>query len=750
MKKKTLALAVFILLGAVTLITVVLSAPTPIPAAPVPMTTVFGPKQYTRATGQPQTFTETFQHCGTGQCQIVVTNGNGDKSKRASSASISLNGQQVFSPRDFNQQVASIVKPVTLRDQNQLTVTLASSPGSTLTVSVQCVAPAAVLEGRAPGVSLVNPTTLASAFQIANTGSATAENVQITSFSLSGGTLTTPTLPNNLGAIPAGGLTNADATFTGGPFLPNATLALTVNGTYQVGGSTFCFTFNLTLRIPPNAPGDAPLNSVTAGSNFVTGAPFATQPPEFEGDENGNLWTPPIGPFVPGTPTATSTNVQTAPPLAQLKAEPLIFINAPAPINFVQNANFGTNVNNIAEPSGAIGGGVVFVTANSLAAFSTNNGDSFTQLNPTNIFPADAIGFCCDQIVQYVPSINRFIWLLQGNGFRLASASPEQIISSGGTAWTYWNLPSNIFGQPAGTGVDYPDLSVGNNSLYLSWDVGWPTCPSGCNSGVQVSRISLAGIQAGGTITIEYTNPPDSSMVWGGHLMQNTLDEIFWAGHNSSSQMRVFSLAEGSNRYFWRDVNISSWARVALSSLTPDNQNWLGQCGGGFPGTAIIGSTRVGNQLWFAWSAGNDSNFQQPHVEMVTLDRNNNFSRIQQVQIWNNSYAFGYPALATNACTGEVGLSLEYGGNGNYENHVVGFWGDFVVYITTGSNIGTCRFGDYVTIRQAPPTTENPGNLFAAFGYGLNAIPPPGSGARSDVRYVLFGRPSSSCNVIGE
>ena len=751
MKNKLLALAVFISLCSFTLISAVLRTPTSTATAPPPMTIAFGPKQYTRAAGQPQTITETFQHCGTGQCQIVIANGSGDRTKRVSSASISLNGQQIVGPRDFNQQVPTVIKSVTLLDQNQLSITLSSSPGSTLTVSVECVAPAAVLEGRAPGVSLLNPATLLSAFQIANTGTVSAENVQITSITLPSGTLTTPTLPNNLGTIPAGGLTNADANFSGGPFQPNGTYALAVQGTYQVGGSTFCFTFNLMLRVPPNAPGSAPLNSATAGSNFVNGAPFPPQPPEFEGDENGTLWTPPIGPFMPGTPTQNTTNVQMAPPLAKTDAEPLLFVNAPGPINFVQNAPLGNNANNIAEPSGATGGGVVFVTANSFAAYSTNNGGSFTQLNPTTIFPADAIGFCCDQIVQYVPGIDRFIWLLQGNnGFRLASASPATIISSGGTAWTYWNLPSNLFGQPAGTGVDYPDLSVGNNSLYLSWDVGWPACPSGCNSGVQVSRISLAGIQGAGTITIEYTNPPDSSMVWGGHLMQNTLNEIFWAGHRSNSQMRVFSLAEGSNTYFWRDVNISSWARVALSSLTPDSQNWLGQCGGGFPGTAVIGSTRVGNQLWFAWSAGTDSNFQQPHVEMVTLDRDNNFSKIQQVQIWNNSYAFGYPALATNACTGEVGLSLEYGGNGNYENHVVGFWGDFVVYITTASNIGTCRFGDYVSIRQAPPTTENPGNLFTAFGYGLNSIPPPGSGARSDIRYVLFGRPASSCNVIGE
>lgn len=132
----------------------------------------------------------------------------------------------------------------------------------------------------------------------------------------------------------------------------------------------------------------------------------------------------------------------------------------------------------------------------------------------------------------------------------------------------------------------------------------------------------------------------------------------------------------------------------------------------------------------------------------MSLDRNNNFNKIQQVQIWDPNYAFAYPALATNACTSEVGLSFEFGGGGNYENHVVGFWGDFVAYIRSGSNVGSTRFGDYVSIRQAPPTAENPGNLFTAFGYGRNSVPAPGTGTTSDVHYVLFGRPSSSCVII--
>jgi hypothetical protein len=273
-----------------------------------------------------------------------------------------------------------------------------------------------------------------------------------------------------------------------------------------------------------------------------------------------------------------------------------------------------------------------------------------------------------------------------------------------------------------------------------------------------VARTSLAGLAAGGTIEIDYTDPKDDGNAWGSKLSQDTGNEIFWAGHNQNNGMRIFTLMEGSNTYFWQDVGISTWANNApLSSTSPDGQNWINflfnptsqNPNGGFPANAVIGSTRGPGQVWFAWSAGTDSNFPRPHVEMVTLNADGanppNLSVQQQVQIWNPTYTFAYPALATNQCTGEIGLSLEGGGDGNYENHLVGFWGDFVAYITTGSNVGDNRFGDYVTIRQQPGTNANPGNLFSAFGYGMDTVPPPGTGNQSDVHYVLFGRPASSC-----
>ncbi len=577
------------------------------------------------------------------------------------------------------------------------------------------------LVARAPGVSVPDAKTLLSAVSFLNRGKSAAENVEVTSVRMAGGTLTT-SLPASLGTIAVDGGAFLESDFSGGPFRHGAPYSLFLEGKYSTGEEPkrAChFRFRVVLRVPPAAPGSGRLKIVTIKPGRVKGGKYLPRPPKFDSEVNQSEWTVPKGPYVAGKPTPTYTSVEKA------------HLGDPPAIIFLANQSLNvTGANLIAEPSGsANAGGIIFASANSLAAYSTNNGGSFTQLNPTAIFPNDAVGFCCDQIVQYAPSIDRFIWLLQGGGgVRLAVASPAQIQSSGGTAWTYWNLTPPLFGFSGG--FDYPDLSIGNQFLYMSWNV------SGPGRGHVVMRTSLAGLQAGGTITLGFTNPADSLMAWFAHLVQNTGNEIFWAGHNNTSSMRVFSLAESSNTYFWRDVSVTLWTNGGFTSLTPDNQNWLGMVSA--VGTWMAGGTRSGNHVWFAWTAGLDHNFKQAHVNMVDLDRSNNFQVAQQVQIWNNDYAFGYPALTTNRCTGEVGLSLEYGGNGNYENHVVGFWGDFIVYITTASDTGTGRFGDYVTLRQAVPTISNPGNLFNAFGYGI-------TGGKADIHRVLFGRPAAVC-----
>ncbi|TMH57174.1 MAG: hypothetical protein E6H53_13455 [Betaproteobacteria bacterium] len=721
---------------------------------------VFGPKQYTRTAGPPQTFTEHFSHCGTQACQLVIVNGNANGAGRVSSASVSLNGVQIVGPSDFNQNVGRIVIPVGLTDDDTLAITLASGVAGSLTVTVECATSPVDLSAGAPGDSLFDSATLLTALPIVNDGTATAQNVTAKAIVLTGGTLSSPNLPVSLGSIPPDGSVVVNSTFSGA-FAAVTAHSLTVSGTYAVGAATYCFALTADFTIPPAAPGSAPLHQVSVPSNRVIGGGFPPGPPDMDDDVNGSGWTVPLAPFVAGVPTATPTVVNAIPDVSpstpSLTLAPATPLGAPLPIVVAINrgiapfasageTNCGDPLAVCAEPSGATTAeGVIWATANWSAAWSTDGGSTFHPVDPHTVFPLTTIDFCCDQIVQYVPSIDRFVWLLQGNllpGYHLAVASPADIATYGGLAWTYWNLTTGLFNHSGW--FDYPDLAFGDTYLYLSWNAGPQFCKNK-DCGHQVARIPLAQLQAGGTIVIGYTDPNDAPMAWGAHLTQNSSDAAYWAGHKDSTHLRVFSMKDSEDTYSWHDVPVASSQTFSYSSVTPDGLDWMGKLTS-FPAGAVVGATRNFNGLWFAWSAAADGTFSQPHIEMVTLNAFS-YELMQQVQIWSDNYAFAYPALSTNACTGEVGLSLEFGGNGHYENHAVGIWGDYAIYGTTRSNLGTDRYGDYVTIRPAPPTAANPGNLFAAFGFGYGATIPGITRPATEVRYILFGRPASFCLI---
>jgi hypothetical protein len=97
-----------------------------------------------------------------------------------------------------------------------------------------------------------------------------------------------------------------------------------------------------------------------------------------------------------------------------------------------QNTAYMNNAGFPPDPSGASGGGVVFATANppgtnTCAAVSIDDGLTFKPVDPSTIWKdifspvkdgagtTISGGFCCDQIVRYVASIDRFVWYLQFN-----------------------------------------------------------------------------------------------------------------------------------------------------------------------------------------------------------------------------------------------------------------------------------------------------------------------------------------------
>ena len=97
--------------------------------------TRFGPKQYTRSAGKPQTITDTFAAVP-GEGRLIIENGTGDQGSRVRSAVVLLNGTEVFGPPDFNPHVAHLEKTVTLLDTNTIAVELRGKPGTFFTLRV--------------------------------------------------------------------------------------------------------------------------------------------------------------------------------------------------------------------------------------------------------------------------------------------------------------------------------------------------------------------------------------------------------------------------------------------------------------------------------------------------------------------------------------------------------------------------------------------------------------------------------------
>ncbi|HXB53241.1 MAG TPA: hypothetical protein VN461_00530 [Vicinamibacteria bacterium] len=647
------------------------------------------------------------------------------------------------------------------------------------------------LETGRPGLGMMDETFMV-ALPIDNAGAQRVDDLQVTGVSLGSAPLLSPTsFPVILGPIPPGGHVIFQADFEAGNLEADFSYTLTVTGTYTHGPNGRPIPFTLTREVStlPASPGSATAKSGSARPESPSGPPFPPFPHGFSPEVNTVRLPTPVGPFVPGNLTQPSTSVE-APPNGHTASALLTKPLTDPPVAITTNRGVGvpqSDIWPITEPSGASGGGVVFVTFNPYyttgAAYSLDGGSTYRTIDLQKAFPHDGIGICCDQVVQYVPKIDRFIWIMQGpthsqsgqGDYRLAAASPAEIKKHHGLVWTTWKLDAHSIGQPDPTDFDYPSMSVGNNSLYVSWDVGWQACGTKkhpCTWGREVLRIPLSDIQAGGAIHFRYTHPSNSYVAWASAVTQDTKDEVFWAGHNGTSQLRVFSWAEGSNIYHWEDVKIATYVRNPPGTtnnagkiikvaghepsyapyplaklLVPHTRDWLWR----FSDDIIMGATRSGKQVWFAWDAAPKDDIPQPYIEMVTLDRSADFTVVQQEQIWNSAFAFGFPSLATNACTGEIGLSLARGGgNTDYENHAVGFWGDFKVYDTTDANATTGLFGDYLTIRQNP-TADLHGAFFDAFGFALNKASTAGPGhvlpeseINVDIRYAVFGR-SGAC-----
>jgi hypothetical protein len=215
----------------------------------------------------------------------------------------------------------------------------------------------------------------------------------------------------------------------------------------------------------PGGPMGQPLNHAVAEPHRAEGGKYPAFTPSPDVDRNDEFAYPvPAGP-VRGTlaPTVSSSQFLKL----EKKKEDTPVGGAGDPVVFTDFDPLGNTSNFSGTPpdmNAARGGNIAILSYNSRVQLTTDGAVNWAERDPTTIFPSGATndtngnpldrGFCCDQIVQYVPKIDRFIWLLQFcgtgpgsclngiNNLRIASASPQDIINNNFTAWTYWDLTS--------------------------------------------------------------------------------------------------------------------------------------------------------------------------------------------------------------------------------------------------------------------------------------------------------------------
>ena len=400
----------------------------------------------------------------------------------------------------------------------------------------------------------------------------------------------------------------------------------------------------------------------------------------------------------------------------------------------------------VGEPSVSAAGQVVMYTGNWYAARSADGGQTFQYIDPFTSFPDPPnLSYCCDQIVNYIASIDTFVWLLQygpktgpqtDNIQRLAFAKSEDVIAGRWTLFDITTASLGVFGQF----LDFPDLAVSNSFLYVTTNL---FDPSGQSTGAAVIRIPIASIKAGAVTVQPFVSKDLNSF----RVAQNCGSIAYFAAHADTSTLKLFSWSETQSAPTSKDVAVARWiGGQGYQSRTPDEQRWLDRADPRITGATLV-SPPAGEELWFAWSVDAKSNHRpNPFVQIARIDATT-LTLLENVNVFDDNSATAYGALSSNS-DNEVGISYMIGGSQQFPSLMIailtGTRRDLLA--STGSR-GTSdgQWGDFLTVRPVFAGGKA-GNLFAATGYTMTG---PGDGSNRDAtpRYVVFGRSSNAAGV---
>ena len=385
----------------------------------------------------------------------------------------------------------------------------------------------------------------------------------------------------------------------------------------------------------------------------------------------------------------------------------------------------------VGEPTVAAAGNNIFVTGNWYASRTTDGGASWTYVNPFSTLPSAAGGFCCDQVVIHDDRRGLWIWILQysrkdgANVFRLAAVHDADFTRPG--AWYWWDIaPTTLNASWTNLWFDYPDAALTPENLLITFNV-FNNVGTGQWQRAVVMRFPLNTIDQRGTLGFSSWSTTSNGSL---RLTQGAGNTMYFASHNSTQQLRLFSWVDGQNAVNWWDINVAASSN-AISSTAPNRVDWLARTDRRITGACLGDGT-----ITLMWTSG--SSATRPHAYCRVAQINEVSKQVtDQPDIWSNARSWAYPSVSANGA-GVLGFTAFYGGEDRNPGHIVGVretngtWSS--AYSKLGSNSpNEPKWGDYLVCRRYSSSAQT----WIASGYTLE-----GGGTRTDIlpRVVRFAR----------
>lgn len=469
--------------------------------------------------------------------------------------------------------------------------------------------------------------------------------------------------------------------------------------------------------------------------------PGAGQPEEDELNEGVDLLTP-VDPTAVIEADATIDEPVIVPPGAQGDPEPQDVVTHTLP------TTISSQVGHIAEPNVAVNDASWLMTWNWGAARTFDAGASVSYLDPYKEMEGpDGVavdgGFCCDQLAQYVPQYDLWLWVLQsstvnedysgGNRIRIA------IASGNGAFNRHLDFLSSGAGLPGDVWFDQPKIGVSDGHLFLSINAyGAITKPFVASVVYRVSLADLAAeidAQPDCFTTLEQSNRSNrpifapvpvrqagGTMYLGAHYSNSELVVWRWpdTSHQPTIHLALDVTADGQPAGYPVPIRTNEQGRTVLDYQCPPEGDYVRRTDWCQRSSDRISSAWLANgRIGFAWNVGQDraNQWNYPSIFLRMIDEQRLASCalggcvVAKPNIRHRDVAYQYAAIAPNG-RGDLGLIAIFGG-GRYRPSCqyairdataadsAGWdWSEDAVVSTL--NAFKPEFGDYLNIWPGP------------------------------------------------